>query len=191
MRTRFDLRPADLIKKEGKKRSFNPVRLLVILVFLLFLGSTSFYLVNSTFEVLDLKSSVESKQSEVSRLEADRVALEAEITRLQQRERMFTDALKIMQEDLPTLEMFKALETYAEPGMRFFDLRYAAPQVMLNARADTEEQITLFRVELENSGVFSKVDMPTSKLDEKTRKVLFTLNLTLLPIGQIRNSAER
>jgi cell division protein FtsB len=191
MRTQFDLRPADLIEKEDKKRSFNPIRLVVILLFLLFLGSTGFYFMKTVFAVLDLRDSVESKQSEVSRLEASRGALDAEIKRLQQREKMFTDTLKIMQDDLPTLELFEALETCADEGMRIFDLRYAAPQVVLNARADTEEQITLFRIELENSGVFSRVSMPTSRLDEKTRKVLFTLNLTLLPIGQISNSAAR
>jgi cell division protein FtsB len=191
MKIRFDLRPKDLMEKEGKKRSFSPTRLLVMLLFLLFLSSTGFYFMKTVFAVLDLKDSVEYKQSEVSRLEASRNALEAEIKRLQQREKVFTDTLKIMQDDLPTLELFEALETRAEPGMRIFDLRYAAPQVILNARADTEEQITLFRVELESSGVFSRVSMPISRLDEKTRKVLFTLNLTLLPIGQISNSAAR
>jgi cell division protein FtsB len=194
MRTQFDLRPADLIKKEGKKKSFNLMRLLVILLCLLFFFSTSFYLATTTLKFLALKDSVELKRSDVSRLEASRVALEAEITRLQQREKVFVDTLKIMQDDLPTLELFEALETCAEPGMRISDLRYAtgaSPQVILNAMADTDEQTTRFRIGLENSGVFSRVTMPTSALDEKTQKVLFTLNLTLFPIGQIRDSAAQ
>jgi hypothetical protein len=57
--------------------------------------------------------------------------------------------------------------------------------------ADTDEQITSFRVGLENSGVFSRVTMPTSTFNETTRKVQFTLNLTLLSIGQIRSMAAQ
>ena len=192
MKTQFDLRPADLMKKESKKRSFNLMRLLVSLLFLLFLCSAGFYLVTTAFSMLALKDSVEYKQSEVQRLEASRIALEAEIKRLQQTEKVFTDTLKIMQDDLPTLEFFEALEICAEPGMKISDVRYTAgkePLVILNAAADTDEQTTVFRIGLENSGVFSKVTMPTSKLDEKTQKVQFTLNLTLLPIGQINVSA--
>ncbi|MDR2175501.1 MAG: hypothetical protein LBO82_06145 [Synergistaceae bacterium] len=194
MKMQFDLRPADLIKRESKKRSFNLTRLLVMLLLLLFLGSTGFYLAAATLSLLALRDSVEYKQSEVNRMETSKTALEAEIRRLQQREKVFTETLKIMQDDLPTLEIFEALETCTEPGMRISDLRYAAgasPTVILNAAADTDEQTTLFRIGLENSGVFSRVTMPTSKLDERTRKVQFTLNLTLLPIGQIKTPGAR
>jgi cell division protein FtsB len=191
MKMQFDLRPADLMKKESKKRSFNLMRLLIILLLLLFLISNGFYIMKTTLSVLALRDSVEYKRSEVSRLEASRAALEAEIRRLQEREKVFTDTLKIMQDDLPTLELFEALETCMEPNMRISDLRFTAgrePLVILNATADTDEQTTIFRIGLENSGVFSRVTMPTSKLDEKTKRVQFTLNLTLLPIGQIKAS---
>lgn len=191
MKMQFDLRPADLMKKESKKRSFNLMRLLIILLLLLFLISNGFYIMKTTLSVLALRDSVEYKRSEVSRLEASKVALEAEIRRLQEREKVFTDTLKIMQDDLPTLELFEALETCMEPNMRISDLRFTAgrePLVILNATADTDEQTTIFRIGLENSGVFSRVTMPTSKLDEKTKRVQFTLNLTLLPIGQIKAS---
>jgi cell division protein FtsB len=199
MRTQFDLRSADLVRQESKNTSFNAVRLLVVLLLLLFVGSSGFYVVVTTLKVFSLMESVEYKQSEVDRLEAGRVALTAEITRLQEREKVFTDTLKIMQDDLPSLEVFEAMENCIESGMRVVDLKFnppttasgGAPSVVLNAMADTDEQTTRFRIGLENSGVFSRVTMPTSKLDEKTRKVLFTLNLSLLPIGQINVSAAR
>jgi Tfp pilus assembly protein PilN len=166
----------------------------MILLLLMFMGSSVFYLAATALSMLELANSVEYKQGEVARLEQSRSALEAEIKRLQQREKMFTDTLKIMQDDLPTLELFEALETCAEPGMKIIDLRYAPgkePQVVLNATAETDEQTTAFRIGLENSGVFSKVTMPTSKFDEKTKRVQFTLNLTLLPIGQIKGFAAQ
>jgi cell division protein FtsB len=194
MKVQFDLRPADLIQKQDKKARFNPVSFIVVLLFLLFLAGTGFYVVAGTFAVWSLAESVEYKQNEVDRLEASRTALEAEIKRLQDREKVFADTLKIMQDDLPTLEIFEAIENCAEHGMRILDMKFvpgAPPTVVLNVTADTDEQTTRFRIGLENSGVFSKVTMPTSKLDETSRKVLFTLNLTLLPIGQIKFSAAR
>ena len=95
-------------------------------------------------------------------------------------------------DDLPALELFEALESCAEPGMVISGVKYTPgkdPLVILNATAETDEQTTVFRIGLENSGVFSKVTMPSSKLEEKTQKVQFTLNLTLLPIGQIKSPA--
>jgi cell division protein FtsB len=189
MKVQFDLRPTDLLQKEDRKASFNLTRLIVVLLFLVFLGVTGFYIVTTTFAVWSLGDSVEYKRSEVRRLEAGKAALDAEIKRLQEREKLFADTLKIMQDDLPVLEVFEAIENCVEYGMRISDLKFAPgapPLVVLNAAAGTDEQTTRFRIGLENSGVFSKVTMPASRLDEKSRTVLFTLNLTPLPIGQIK-----
>jgi Tfp pilus assembly protein PilN len=188
MKMRFDLRPAELTRKESGKKSFNPMFFLMALLFALFLGGSVFYIATTAVAVLSLGESVSYKQTEVSRLQAGKAALEAEIKRLQEREKVFAETLRIMQDDLPSLEIFEAVDACAPSGLKISELKFTAgesPLVTLNATANTDEQITRFRIELEGSGVFSRVTMPASKLDERTRKVAFTLNMVPLSIGQI------
>jgi hypothetical protein len=78
-RLRLDLRPADLVEKEGKKKAPNPARFPIILLLLLFLSSAVFCLVLMTVAVLVLNYSVEQKENIVNRFEFGRVALEREI----------------------------------------------------------------------------------------------------------------
>ena len=191
MRVQFDLRPESVMEKERKKTSFNPMRLLVTLLMLVFFASSGYYIVTMTLKMMDLKDSIEYKESEVSNLEMQMRQLEVEIRRLQEREREFTSNLKIMQDDLPTLEVLNALETCIEPGMGLNSVRcVSAPNTgntaVLTATAGAEEQIIRFTDGLSRSGVFSAVNMPTSIRDDRTGRVTFTLNLSILPIGQIR-----
>jgi cell division protein FtsB len=187
----FDLRPVELLQKEIKKKSFSLMRLLVTLLFLFFVGSSGFYLATMTLKAIGLKEEIEYKQLEVDDLETSQRSLEAEIRRLQGREKVFSETLKIMQDDLPTIEAFNALESNTEYGMRLESVKFAAGQaggantLTVDASAATEDQIVQFTDGLTESGVFSQVRMPSSRLDEGTGRVAFTLVLSLLNIGQI------
>ena len=194
MRVQFDLRPESVMEKERKKSSFNPMRLIATLLMMIFFGASGYYIATMTLKMLDLKDLIEYKQDEVATLETQRTQLEAEIRRLRDRENVFTSTLKIMQDDLPTLEVLNALETYLEPGMGLNSLRFTSAATgntaVLIATAAAEEQIILFTDGLGRCGVFSEVRMPTSTRDERTGRVTFTLNLSVLPIGQIRASSR-
>ena len=111
---------------------------------------------------------------------------------MQDRERVFTNTLKIMQDDLPTLEVLNALETYMEPGMGLNSLRCTGSPNMavVIATAAAEDQIINFTNGLSGCGVFSAVAMPVSTRDERTGRVTFTLNLSVLPIGQIKTGSR-
>ena len=201
MRVQFDLRPVSLLEKERKRTSFNITRLLAILLFLFFIASNGFYLVTMAMKMMNLQEGIFLKEDEVSSLEVRKTELESEIKRLQDREKVFSETLKIMQEDLPTLEVFNALETHMDYGVGLNSIRFSAGRVMGNvkgpdiavveATAATEEQIIQLTEGLTGSGVFSSVVMPNSTRDDKTGRVTFTLNLSLLPIGQITSSATR
>jgi hypothetical protein len=144
------------------------------------------------FERASLMDSIEYKTDEVGGLSVSRTALEGEIRRLQEREKVFSDTLKIMQDDLPTLEVLNALETYMVNGMGLNSLNFTPPQgnnpaivAQLEATAIEEEQIIELTTGLSECGVFSNVIMPNSRRDDATGRVTFTLSLTVLPIGQI------
>jgi len=198
MRVQFDLRPASLLEKERKKSSFNIMRLLMSIFLLCFVLTSGFYIGMSTLSMINLRGSIEDKENEVSNMEASKLALEAEISRLKAREKVFSDTLKIMQSDLPTLEVLGALDRGMDRGMGASVLRFIPPNAAgapvtatLDATAANEDQIISLTSSLAGSGVFSEVTMVSSRLDERTGRVSFTLNLNLFSIGQIRASSGK
>ena len=197
MRVQFDLRTATLLEKERKKTSFNLIRTLAILLLFLFFVSSGAYIGLMAWNMVSLIDSVDNKRDEVESMEGQKMALEAEIVRLKGQEAVYASTLKIMQDDLPTIEALNALENNVDYGMRLESVKFAVGQpsgasslLTVEASAATEDQIVQFSDGLTESGVFSQVRMPSSKLDEKTGRVSFTLTLSLLPIGQINTGAR-
>lgn len=194
MRVQFDLRPASMLEKERKKSSFNFTRLLATLLFIGFLLTNGFYLATMTLKAMDLSSEIELKEDEVAGLEGSKQALEMEIKRLKEREKIFVDTLKIMQDDLPILEVLNELETHMPMGLTALTIQFTVaagvPTAVVDASALTEEQIVELTTGLSGSGVFRGVVMPSSIKDEKTGRVSFVLNLTLRPIGELRGTAK-
>jgi hypothetical protein len=162
-----------------------------------FVLTTGFYIGVMTKAMFDLQSDIEMAANEVENMEGSRMALEAEINRLREQEKMYANTLKIMQDDLPTLEVLNAFEEHMTYGMGLNTLRFTTPAqgggttAVLEATAATEDQITELSDNLKACGVFSSVTMPISRRDERTGRVSFTLNLVALPIGQINPSGNR
>ncbi|MDR2179896.1 MAG: hypothetical protein LBP21_06285 [Synergistaceae bacterium] len=193
MRVQFDLRPATLLEKERKRTSFNLMRTLAIILLLLFFPSTMGYIGWMAWNILSMRGDVEDKRNEVENMEGEKTALEGEIRRLQAQEAMYASTLKIMQDDLPTLEVLNAFEKHMVRRMGLNTLRFGnttptGTTVTVDATAATEEQIINLYAGLMSSGVFASGSMSNSKRDDKTGRVSFTLNLTALPIGQIKPS---
>ncbi|MDR1621074.1 MAG: hypothetical protein LBS00_01725 [Synergistaceae bacterium] len=191
MRVQFDLRPASVLEKERKKTSFNLTRTLVMVLLPIFVIANLAYIGLMTMNMFTMQGELEDKRYEVESLEGERMALEAEIQRLKAQEAVYVNTLKIMQDDLPTLEVLNAFEQHMEYGMGLDSLRFANPvaggtPVAVAATAATEEQIIRLYDGLMSSGVFAAGTMSNSKRDDRTGRVSFTLNLTALPIGQIK-----
>ena len=179
MRVQFDLRPVTMLERERKKTTFNATRLVAFILMIIFAVSNGFYMWMAFQNMMRLNDAIEEKN-----------ALEAEVGRLRRQEAEYAATLKIMQDDLPTLEVLNALERGLEPGMGLNTLRLSpTPQgtvATLDATAASDEQTVQFSTSLTSSGVFSAVSMPNSRLDDRTQRVSFTMSLTLLPIGQIK-----
>jgi cell division protein FtsL len=193
MRVQFDLRPASLLEKERKRTSFNVIRIVAFVLLAVFLLTTVGYVGWMTTQMINLQSNIDDLLGNVENMEGERMALAAEINRLREQERTYANTLKIMQDDLPTLEVLNAFEENMAYGLGLNTFRFTNPaqgggtMAVLEATAATEEQITLLSDNLKACGVFSDVNMPTSRRDERTGRVSFTLNLVALPIGQIKS----
>ena len=193
MRVQFDLRPAEYLERERKRHSFSFVRLLTVLLLLAFFASSGFYIVMAFIETQDLQSRIEVLEGEIADLESSKTALLAEIARLKEREEQFKKTLEIMQSEPPTLEVLNALEAHLERGMGVNSVRFVPSAredktvfyiVTVDASAAAEEQIIALTDGLSSSGLFSAVTMPSTKKDEKTGRVSFTLTLIARPFGQ-------
>ena len=193
MRVQFDLRPAEYLERERKRHSFSFVRLVAVLLLLAFLASSGYYVVMAFIETQDLQSRIEVLEGEIADLENSKTALLAEIARLKEREEQFKKTLEIMQSEPPTLEVLNALEAHLERGMGVNSVRFVPSAredktvfyvVTVDATAAAEEQIIALTDGLSSSGLFSAVTMPSTKKDEKTGRVSFTLTLVARPFGQ-------
>ena len=193
MRVQFDLRPATLLEKERKKTSFNLIRTLAILLLILFFVSSGAYIGLMTWNMFSLRDSVDNKRDEVESMEGQKMALEAELRRLAAQEAVYACTLKIMQDDLPTLEVLSAFEDHMAYGMGLNTLRFGntaagGTPVTVDSTAAREDQIIDLYDGLMGSGVFAPTStgMTNSKRDDRTGRVSFTLNLVAFPIGQIK-----
>ncbi|WP_299076321.1 hypothetical protein [uncultured Fretibacterium sp.] len=193
MKAQFDLRPAEYLERERKRHSFNFVRLLAVVLLLAFFASSGYYVVMAFLETQDLQSQIEIAEGEIADLETSQKALIAEIARLKEQEEQFRKTLEIMQSEPPTLEVLNALEAHMERGVGANSVRFTPSvgenktvfyTVAVDASAATEEQIIALTDGLSGSGLFSTVTMPSTKKDEKTGRVSFTLTLVARPFGQ-------
>lgn len=193
MKAQFDLRPAEYLERERKRHPFNFVRLLAVVLLLAFFTSSGYYVVMAFLETQDLQSQIEIAEGEIADLETSQKALIAEIARLKEQEEQFRKTLEIMQSEPPTLEVLNALEAHMERGVGANSVRFTPSvgenktvfyTVAVDASAATEEQIIALTDGLSGSGLFSTVTMPSTKKDEKTGRVSFTLTLVARPFGQ-------
>jgi hypothetical protein len=147
--------------------------------------------------MFSLRESVENKSYDVGNMERQKMDLEAEIGRLKAQEAVYASTLKIMQDDLPTLEVLSAFEDHMQEKMGLNTLQFGnssaeGTPVTVDATAATEEQIIDLYDGLMKSGVFAPASkgMTSSKRDDRTGRVSFTLSLVALPIGQIKLSGR-
>ena len=192
MRVQFDLRPAGMLEKERKQKSFNLTRLIATILMLFFLTSSIGCIAKMTMDRIWLKGEVEMREDEVSYLESDKNLLQVQVNELKAREKVFSDTLQIMQDDLPTLEVLSALETnMGDYGIGFNTLRFVVgnpnvPNVVeVTGVVASDKQIIDFSDLLRTSGVFREVAPPRTNRNEQTNMISFTLRMPVFPIGQI------
>jgi cell division protein FtsL len=196
MRVQFDLRPAGMLEKERKKKSFNISRVLAILLMMAFFATSGGYIVVITWKFFMLKDEVATIENIVAGLEAEKSLLERQVSELRAREKVFADTLKIMNDDLPTVEVMHALESNMDAyGIGFETMRFVIgretrggkePDVLeVTGLVASNEQIIEFSDRLRGSGVFKEVSLPVTTLIEQTGMVSFTLRMQYFAIGDI------
>ena len=196
MKIQYDLRPAEMMEKERKQKSFNGVLLLAILLIMAFFGSSGVYIGHMSIELFSLKDKVMERTIMVTSLETEKRNLERQVNDLKAREKVFADTLKIMQDDLPTLEVLNALETNMDDyGIGFDSLRFVVGRTTRGVKDPdslevtglvlSDKQVIDFSERLGASGVFNGVSLSNTTRNEQTGMISFTLRMPTKSIGQI------
>ena len=197
MRIQFDLRPSGMLEKERKQKSFNLTRIVAMLLMLAFFSTSGFYIVTMILERLTLKAEVEERETMIAGLETEKLMLERRVNGLRAREKVFAETLRIMNDDLPTIEVLNALESNMDDyGIGLETMRFVLGRaargggmepnlVEVTGLVASDKQIIDFSDRLRASGVFNYVTLPATSLNERTGMISFTLRMPVKPIGEI------
>jgi len=190
MRIQFDLRPADMVEKERKKTGFNLTRLVAIVLMMAFFVSTIGYITMTTFSIFTLRDEIETGRLAVVDLQRRTSDQRGRLNSLIADERVFANALQIMNDDLPTIEVLRALEqNMGDYGIGFETLRFVTAAggntVEVVGQAAYDRQIIEFSDRLRLAGVFSNVFLPLTTLNENTGMISFTLRMPVHSISEI------
>jgi hypothetical protein len=191
MKVQFDLRLIDMVEKERKKKSFNATRLVAILLMMAFFISSGAYLALMTIQSFGMQDRVDDLQSRLAALRVENASLTGQLNVLRAREAVFANALRIMNDDLPTIEVLSVLETNMDlfgigfDTMRFLHTPAEGNVVEVVGLVASDRQIIEFSDRLRLSGVFNNVSLPVTTLNPNTGMVSFTLRMPVRAIGEI------
>ncbi|MCL2009909.1 MAG: hypothetical protein FWG71_05110 [Synergistaceae bacterium] len=196
MKVRFDLRPAGLIEKERQKKKFNFMKVIAVFLMGMFFLASGGYIVVMTLNLLMLRDEVQTRENLVSGLDMERANLNRQVTELRAQERVFIETLRIMNEDMPTIEVLNALESNMDIyGIGFNTLKFTQGReargvkepdmVELTGLVASDKQIVDYSDRLRTSGVFNDVRLPVTTLNERTGMISYTLQMPVKEIGDI------
>jgi|GEM_PF-4531389 len=156
--------------------------LCMFMIFVGVCGFASFYLFRDYFF---LSNGIEELNGSISRLTTLRNSLTAEITRLQNQERVYSTSLSIMNQELPTIEVFDSIDKSTVRGVILSSIALTERELKLDGLANTEDNIVTTTRNLLDSEAFSIAQVPIVTRENMGPEGLkFTLALTPRAIGE-------
>ncbi|MBQ7196376.1 MAG: pilus assembly protein PilM [Synergistaceae bacterium] len=187
----LDMRPAEFIELEKRRYSFNPNRLilwgLIVIFLMLSIGTISF-----TFACIrDMEDKINIIRESVADLTPQRTAIVQENAELERQNAKTENLLKFLQGDIPVLEIMKEFEENAGNGVKFETADFTRNllggfAVTIDGKAEDERAVVIMTEGLKAGGKFSGVMLPVSQRDQ-TGRIVFKL---VLNIGEIENETE-
>ncbi|HCL79894.1 MAG TPA: hypothetical protein DIC53_08005, partial [Synergistaceae bacterium] len=201
MKVKLDLRPRSLVEKQSKK--VNIARILIVALFVAFLMVAGATFALSFMKVRGMDAEIAMLNDQVALQKAQSLKLGNEIKRLGETEKMYLDALALLQEELPALEFLESVERSLPEGVWLASLAMDAGRVTaekgkqpvpgkatIRGGAYVENDVVHFAKGLQDAPVVSAVDFPvTSRVereDEPVAIVDFTLSCTLRNMEGLR-----
>jgi len=178
-----------MAEKERKKTG-NISRLVVALLAFALFASTIAYIAIMFMDTIYLQDRIGTAQAEVTSLRQQNSELTGQVNALRARENVFVDALRIMNDDFPTIEVLEALKINMDYfGIGFDTLRFFTVAernvVEVTGQVASDRQLIDFTNRLRFSRVFSDVFLPQIPKQEFSGMIWFTIRMPVRAIGEI------
>jgi len=183
LRVNLDLRPENVKNvPPPKTRKTGLFMLCLFLVFAAVCGFASYSLVSDYYF---LKREIHELNIRISRLIRIRTDLTAELTRLSRQESVYSSSLSIMQQELPTIEIFESIDKSTIRGVILSSIALNQKELKLDGLANTEDNIVTTTRNLLDSEAFSVAQVPVVTRENMGPEGLkFSLTLTPKSIGE-------
>jgi len=183
LRVKLDLRPENIKNvPPPKTRKIGVLMLCLFMIFGAVISFTGFTMVNDIYtfrvDINNLNNDIENEKS-VER------GLTAELARLARQEQVYVSSLSIMQQELPTIEIFGSIDRSIIRGVILNSLSLSQKELKLGGVANTEDNIVTTIRSLLDSGVFSVAQVPVvTRANMGPEGLRFSISLEPLSIGE-------
>jgi len=158
MIVKIDLRPE---KAPRKKVNLGGVgRIFALLVVLMFIAVSAVTMTFAGLKYQYMKSSINTIQNDIERLQVQDIRLGEELERLQAEENNYSEALKLLEEELPTLEFLTLLENAQPEGVWLETIQVKPGTVSLKGKAWEENDVVIFAKALLDNRLVYDVGFP-------------------------------
>jgi Tfp pilus assembly protein PilN len=154
----------------------------MFLVFVAICGYASVYLASDYYYFRD---GLANLRSSINTLNEIKTNLTAEITRLSREESVYSSSLSIMQQELPTIEIFDSIDKSTVRGVILSSVALTQKDIKIDGLANTEDNIVTTTRNLLDSEAFVVAQVPVVTRENMGPEGLkFSLTLTPKAIGE-------
>ena len=154
-------------------------------MFLIFGAVVSYAWIGMLGDIMFLSSGVNELTNNIQSLNDVKANLTRQLTQLSKEEKDYATSLSIMQQELPTMEIFESIDNSIIKGVILSSLAITQKELKLNGLANTEDNIVTATRNLLDSGAFNVAQVPVvTRSNMGPEGLKFSLSLEPKPIGE-------
>jgi len=188
MNIRIDLRP-----EKGPKKTYvntgGVSRFFAVLLVLAFVVVSGLTLVYAGLKSHYMQAEIQSLENSITKLQVQDSRLSEELERLKDQEKLYTDALALLEAELPSLEFLASLEQALPLGVWLDSVKISKGSVSLNGKAFEENDVVVFAEGLLATPLVSQVSFPSTSRskagNDGTSMVTFSFSCRILDITTV------
>ncbi len=161
MNIRIDLRPDKQAKP--KVSAIGLSKYIAVILLLVFVGVSGLTLVYGALKAHYMKAEIQQTEKTIARLTTQNTRLADELKRLQQQEKVYVDALNLLEDELPTIEFLSILEQNLPSGVWLNSISIKMGSVSLKGNSYGENDVVLFARGLLESDLVTSVSFPDTR----------------------------
>jgi hypothetical protein len=186
MQVVFDLRPPHLVVSQNQR--VDPVRILTVLMFLIFVFLSIFNIGFTTMKLRDVRGELDRVTGEKIAVSDNSDRLAVTLTTMRKLRDQVKIYLEFTRQEMPTIEFMAGLEGAVPPGLTITNLVIRPGNVLMKGAALTDQDIIDFGAKLDGmKNIVTKVDAPVTTKGALGSKITsdYAITCNIRPISEI------